>query len=172
MPSKVITTEIISNKIYFIRSRKIMFDRDLAALYGVTTGNLNKAVKRNVERFPADFMFQLSPGEAESSRFQFGSLKRGKNYKYLPYAFTEQGIAMLSSVLRSKRAIEVNIVIMRTFVRIREILVSHKELALKLNEMEQKLAKHDKEILAILQVIRRLIMEEEKPKTKIGFHSG
>jgi len=105
-----------------------MLDRDLAKLYGVTTGNLNKAVKRNQSRFPKEFMFQLTKEEANSLRFQFGSLKRGQHSKYIPFAFTEHGILMLSSVLNSERAIQVNILIMRAFTKLREILLSHKEL--------------------------------------------
>ena len=170
MSAKTVSTEIITNKIYFIRGRKVMLDRDLARLYGVCTKTLNQAVKRNLERFPDDFMFQLTQEEAECSRSQFVTLNRGQNIKYLPYAFTEQGVAMLSSILRSKRAVEVNIIIMRAFVRIREILMSHKELALKLNAMEQKLAKHDKEIMTVFEAIRQLMREEEKPRRQIGFH--
>ena len=170
MSSKTISITVIANKIYLIRGQKVMLDRDLAKLYGVNTKVLNQAVKRNLERFPDDFMFRLTLEEAECSRSQIVTLNRGKNIKYKPYVFTEQGIAMLSSVLRSQRAIEVNIIIMRTFVKIREILMNHKELALKLSEMEQKLAKHNKEIMAIFQVIRRFITKDEKPKGKIGFH--
>jgi len=181
MYSKSISTDIISSKIFIIRGHKVMLDRDLAQLYGVGTKVLNQAVKRNIERFPNDFMFPLSVVEEEGLRSQIvtssrprlrsqsATLKRGGR-RYLPYVFTEQGVAMLSSVLRSKRAIEVNIIIVRTFVKIREILMNHKELALKLNEMERKLTKHDKEIAAIFQAIRRLIAVEEKPKGKIGFH--
>ena len=171
MPSKTISLTVIANKIYLIRGQKVMLDRDLAKLYGVNTKVLNQAVKRNLERFPDDFMFRLTLEEAECSRSQIVTLNRGKNIKYKPYVFTEQGIAMLSSVLRSQRAIEVNIIIMRTFVKIREILMNHKELALKLSEMEQKLAKYDKEIMAIFQVIRRFITKDEKPKGKMGFHT-
>ena len=171
MSSKTISLTVIANKIYLIRGQKVMLDRDLAKLYGVNTKVLNQAVKRNLERFPDDFMFRLTLEEAECSRSQIVTLNRGKNIKYKPYVFTEQGIAMLSSVLRSQRAIEVNIIIMRTFVKIREILMNHKELALKLSEMEQKLAKYDKEIMAIFQVIRRFITKDEKPKGKMGFHT-
>ena len=116
-----------------------MLDRDLAALYGVTTGNLNKAFQRNPDRFPSDFMFQLTAEEAEASSFQIGILKRGKNIKYLPRVFPQEGVAMLSSVLRSPRAVQVNIAIMRVFVRLREALALHKELARKLAEMERKI---------------------------------
>ena len=118
----IVPQETIENRIHVLRGKKVMLDRDLTALYGVTTGNLNKAVKRNIDRFPEDFMFQLSQEEAEALRFQFGSLKRGEHFKYLPYAFTEQGVAMLSGVLNSKRAVLVNIQIMRAFVRMRNLV--------------------------------------------------
>ncbi len=168
---ELIPQEIIEKKIFLIRRHKVMLDSDLAFLYGVTTFNLNKAVKRNIERFPEDFMFQLTKKEWESLRFQFGILKtgRGKHRKYLPYAFTEQGVAMLSSVLRSKRAIQVNIVIMRTFVKIKAILSAHKKVAYKLSELERKIEKHDEEIQSIFEAIRQLIIPPEKPKPKIGF---
>src|SRR4026208_410018 len=113
-------SEEVADVILPLRGQKVLLDRDLARLYGVTTGNLNKAVQRNLVRFPADFMFQLTPDEADSLRFHFGSLNRGQHFKYLPFAFTEQGVAMLSSVLRSPRAAVVNVAIMRTFVRLRE----------------------------------------------------
>ena len=172
MPSKNISTIAISGKILIIRGQKIMIDHDLATLYGIPTKTLNLAVKRNGNRFLDDFMFQLTNQESESLRFQIETSKVGRGgRRYLPFAFTEQGVAMLSSVLRSKRAIDVNIIIMRTFVRIREILINNKELALKLDAIEYKLAKHDKEISAIFQAIRRLMAEEEKPKGKIGFHT-
>ena len=149
-----------------------MIDRDLAILYGIPTKTLNLAVKRNRNRFPNDFMFQLTNQESESLRFQFETSKVGRGgHRYLPFAFTEQGVAMLSSVLRSKRAVEVNIIIMRTFVRIREILINNKTLALKLDAIEHKLAKHGTEISAIFKAIRQLMTEEKKPKGKIGFHT-
>ena len=166
----LIPQEAIADKILAIRGRKVILDRDLARLYAVTTGNLNKAVKRNVERFPEDFMFQLTKKEADSLRFQFGSLKRGQHAKYLPYAFTEQGIAMLSSVLHSKCAIQVNIAIMRAFVKIRQFLSTHKELAKKLEELEKKTAKHDTDIQAIFDAIKQLMTPPKpKQKTQIGF---
>ncbi len=172
----ILPGEIIQNKIYLIRGQKVMFDRDLASLYGVTTGNLNKAVKRNIERFPDDFMFQLTMQEADSSRFQVGSLNRGENIKYLPLVFTEQGVAMLSSVLRSKRAIQVNIQIMRVFVKLKEVLVSHKDLVRKIEDMERnfqdKFKDHDKKIILIFEAIKQLLAEKEEPiknKAPIGF---
>ena len=144
-----------------------MLDKDLAGLYGVLTKNLNKAVARNMDRFPADFMIRLTRKEYDSLRFQFGTLKKGKHSKYLPLAFTEQGVAMLSSVLRSKRAVQVNIAIMRAFVRLREILSTHKRLAQKLNALEEK---YDAQFKVVFDAIRRLMTEEEKPKHGIGFH--
>lgn len=156
----------IEQKIYFIRGKKVMLDSDLADLYQVETYNLNKAVKRNLERFPLDFMFQLSKEEA--SRFQSGILKRGQNIKYLPHVFTEQGVAMLSSVLRSKRAIQVNILIMRTFTKLREMIITNKELSEKIEKLEEK---YDHNFAVVFRAIKKLIMEEEKPKTQIGFNT-
>ena len=172
--TQLIPQETIMSKIVLIRGKKVMLDKDLAQLYGVTAGNLNKAVKRNIERFPQDFMFRLTKNETDCLRFQFGSLKRGQHPKYLPYAFTEQGVAMLSSVLRSKRAIHVNIAIMRVFVRLKEIISTHKELAQRLAAFEKKMEQKDEEIQAIFQLIRKLMTpppEPEKPKGKIGFYS-
>lgn len=146
-----------------------MLDSDLAKLYGVKTSNLNKAVKRNLDRFPQDFMFKLTSEEYKSLRFHFGILEKGKHSKYLPKVFTEHGILMLSSVLNSKRAIQVNIQIMRVFVKIREFLATHKELAQKLNELERKTAKHDVELKAVFEAIRHIMAIEEKPKKQIGF---
>jgi len=171
---ELIPQERIENKIFVIRGQKVMLSMHLAALYGVTTKVLLQAVKRNIERFPEDFMFQLTWKETDSLRSQIVTLKnvarRGKHLKYLPYAFAEQGVAMLSSVLRSKRAIQVNIAIMRAFVKIRLFLSTHKELARKLEELEKKTAKHDTEIQAIFNAIKQL-MTRPKPKRKpqIGF---
>lgn len=162
----------VEQKIYLIRGFKVMFDDDLARLYGVQTKRLLEAVRRNRKRFPIDFMFQISWEEATGSRSQFASLKRGQNLKYRPYVFTEQGVAMLSSVLRSDRAIEVNIAIMRAFVKLREIITQNKELAGKLNELERKVGEHDEEIAAIFDAIKKLMRVDQKPKRKkeIGFH--
>jgi|SRR3989338_7199118 len=169
--TQLIPQEAITNKILLLRGKKAMLDRDLARLYGVTTGNLNKAVKRNIERFPEDFMFQLTKDEEKTLSFQIGSLKRGQHPKYLPYVFTEQGVAMLSSVLRSKRAIQVNIAIMRVFVRIKEMISTHKELAHKLSELERKIEKHDEEIRSIFEAIRQLMAPPEGKRRIIGFQS-
>jgi len=165
----VIPDERIEKTIVLIRGQKVIIDADLAELYGVTTGNLNKAVKRNIDRFPNDFMFQLTPEEYKSLRFRFGILKKGRHSKYLPYAFTEQGVAMLSSVLRSKRAIEVNIAIMRAFVHLRKTLDSHAELARKLADLENRFESHDEQIQAIFEVIRQLMAPPDKKVKKIGF---
>ena len=139
MPSQnaIIPTALISQKIFFVRGTRVMLDADLARLYAVATKNLNKAVKRNASRFPSDFMFQLSPKELQSLGFQSGTSKSGRGgRRYAPYAFTEQGVAMLSSVLRSSRAVHVNVAIMRTFVRLREMLATHEELRRKIDAME------------------------------------
>lgn len=136
----LVPIEVIEKKILLIGGQKVMLDSDLAALYGVTTKRLNEQVRRNLKRFPADFMYQLSQEEFESLRSHSATLKagRGKHRKYLPYAFTEQGIAMLSSILNSDRAIDVNIQIMRAFVKLREMMSSHKDLTRKLTELEKK----------------------------------
>ncbi|MBN1405734.1 MAG: ORF6N domain-containing protein [Candidatus Omnitrophica bacterium] len=164
----------IEHRIFYIRRQKVMLSMDLAKLYGVQGKVLMQAVKRNTGRFPEDFMFQLKWEEVKFSRSQFVTLKtkKGKNIKYLPYAFTEQGVAMFSSVLRSKRAIQVNIAIMRAFVKLREVLATHKELAYKLSELEGKVNKHDAEIIAIFEAIKHLMTPPaEKPKRRIGFYA-
>ncbi len=163
--------EGIYTKIYLIRGHKVMIDKDLAVLYKVTVFNLNKAVKRNLGRFPTDFMFQLNQEEYNSLLFQIGISKKGRGgRRFLPYAFTEQGVAMLSSVLRSERAIRVNILIMRAFVKIRQAIVSNRELAEKLTELERRSARHDNEIRAIFEAIKKLITPPDKPKERIGFY--
>ena len=166
--SDLVPAERIESRIFLIRGQKVLLDKDLAELYGVTTFNLNKAVKRNIERFPQDFMFQLNKEEYSNLKFHFGISSWGGR-RYLPYAFTEQGVAMLSTVLRSKRAIQVNIAIMRVFVKLRQILSTHKELAQKLAELERKVESHDGEIRSIFEAIRQLMAPPEKPMKKIGF---
>jgi hypothetical protein len=177
----------VERRIYLIRGEKVMLDADLAWLYGVETKVLNKAVKRNRNRFPTDFMFQLTQAEAKGLRlqigtskdptpdgtpglrFQFGTSKSKRGgRRYLPYAFTEQGVAMLSSVLRSARAVQVNIAIMRTFVRLREMLLSNADLARKLSALEKK---YDAQFKVVFDAIRELMTPPEKPKRQIGFHS-
>ena len=167
MPNSIIPVEIIENKIYLIRNKKVMLDSDLAELYDVETKVINQAVKRNIARFPEDFMFQLNKEEASGlSRSQIVTLKRGQNIKYLPHAFTENGVAMLSSVLNSERAIQVNIQIMRTFTKIREMLLSHKDLKHKIEEMEKK---YDAQFKIVFNAIKELMSQPEKPIRKIGF---
>ena len=141
----------------------------LAELYDVEPRTLVQAVKRNIKRFPEDFMFQLTKGEFDNLKSQIVTSSWGGLRRATPYAFTEQGIAMLSSVLKSERAIDVNILIMRAFVKMRQILSTHKELADKLNELENKYEKHDKNIKAIIDAIRQLMPPPDKPAKKIGF---
>jgi phage regulator Rha-like protein len=165
----------IESKILLIRGNRVMLDRDLAELYGVETKNLNRATKRNAERFPDDFMFQLNAAEANDlSRFQIGTLKRGQNIKYLPYAFTELGVAMLSSVLNSQRAIEINIKIMRAFVRLREVISENKALHKAIAQVERRLDVHDRQIQIAFAAIKSMmqppvLLETEKAKKKMGF---
>jgi hypothetical protein len=162
--------ERITNKIYLFRDQKVMLDRDLAELYDIETKILKRAVRRNIDRFPNDFMFQLSKKEMGDWRCQFGTSNGDKmGLRYAPMAFTEQGVAMLSSVLNSKRAIQVNIQIMRTFTRLRQMLSTHKELAGKLSELERRLEGHDEKIQVIFQAIKQLMTSPEKPRKKIGF---
>lgn len=169
---KLIGQEVVIQKIFVLRGQKVMFDNDLAELYGVTTGNLNKAVKRNIKRFPRDFMFRLTNAEFERLRFQIGISKKGGR-RYLPYAFTEHGIAMLSSILNSERAIQVNILIIRVFIKLRKIFSAHRELAHKVNAIERRVAEHDNYIDSIINVIRELKGSpiEKRPKRRIGFHT-
>jgi hypothetical protein len=166
-------TERIASLVRLIRGERVLLDVDLAALYGVSTKALNQAVKRNQTRFPDDFMLLLTRQESEAaaaSRSQFVTLKRGQNVKYLFHAFTEQGVAMLSSVLRSPRAVEVNIAIMRTFVQLRRLMDSNRELARKIETMEKK---YDERFAIVFDAIKRLIAEEDAgkaaPKRRIGF---
>ena len=158
----------IVQAIRLIRGHKVLLDEDLAPLYGVATKVLVQAVKRHQERFPADFMFQLSAAEFQQLRSQTVTSKRGGR-RYPPYAFTEQGVAMLSSVLNSAQAIAVNIAIMRAFVKLRETLAAHQELAAKLKELEHKLEVHDEAISDILNAIRQLMAPPDPPKRRIGF---
>jgi len=159
----------VERRILLIRGQKVMLDADLAKLYGVPTKSLNLAVKRNAERFPEDFMFQLTGDEAAGLRFHFETSKSGRGgRRYRPYAFTEQGVAMLSSVLRSLRAVQVNIAIMRTFVRLREMLLSHADLARKLAALENK---YDAQFKVVFDAIRELMQPSTPPRREIGFHA-
>jgi phage regulator Rha-like protein len=163
----LVPAEQIETKIFLIRGQKVMFDKDLAALYGVETKQLNRAVKRNADRFPNDFMFQLMDDEAAFLRCQTGTSKTERGgRRYFPYVFTEQGVAMLSSVLRSKRAVQVNIQIMRAFVKLRQMLATNAGLARKLELLEKK---YDSQFRVVFDAIRALMAEPEKPKQKIGF---
>jgi phage regulator Rha-like protein len=174
----LVPQEVIENKIYLIRGHKVMLSQHLANLYGVETRVLIQAVKRNIERFPEDFMFRLTPEETQSLRSQIviskskphgSTLGRG-GARYPAYAFTEQGVAMLSSVLNSKLAIQVNIAIMRAFVKLRQILSTHKEFAHKLNELERKIEKHDVDIQSVFKAIRQLMAPSPaKPRVITGF---
>ena len=166
----IVPIEVIEKKILLIRGHKVMLDSDLAVLYGVTTKRLNEQVRRNLRRFPSDFMFQLTAEEIESLRSQFATLKtgRGRHRKYLPYVFTEQGVAMLSSVLNSEKAIEVNILIMRAFVKLREMLATHKDLAKKMEEMEKK---YDEQFKVVFEAIYELMKPPEPSRRRIGFKS-
>lgn len=171
MPKLTVAQEVIEQKIYLIRGHRVMIDTDLAHLYAVKTKRLNEQVKRNIKRFPVDFMFQLTKKEKNELVANCDQFKQLKHSTIAPYAFTEQGVAMLSSVLNSERAIEVNIAIMRAFVKLRQIIYANKELAQKLKELEQRIEKHDTEIHAIFEAIRQLMTPPEKPKRRIGFHA-
>jgi hypothetical protein len=163
---RVVLREMIEKGILVIRDKKVMLDRDLAVLYEVPTKVLNQAVKRNRERFPADFMFQLSPAELRKWRSQLVTSNAKMGVRRAPFAFTEHGILMLSSVLNSRRAIEVNIQIMRTFVRLRELMQSHKELWKKIQAMENK---YDGQFKIVFDALRSLLVTPEKNQRKIGF---
>ena len=162
----LVTPERIERSILLIRGHKVILDADLAALYGVETKQLIRAVKRNLPRFPDDFMFQLNEEEFENLRFHFGTSSQWGGRRYAPYAFTEQGVAMLSSVLHSRRAIQVNIEIMRAFVRLRRILASHADLARQLDSLEKK---YDTQFRVVFDAIRELMKPPEKKKRPIGF---
>jgi hypothetical protein len=168
----VIPADGIEQSIFLIRGHRVMLDSHLAALYGVETKNLNKAVRRNLSRFPADFMFQLTPEELANLKFQIGTSSSTHGGRRKPVsAFTDQGVAMLSSVLRSQRAVRVNIAIMRAFVRLRETLSLHKELAHKLAELERRIENHDESIHSLFEAIRQLMAPPAQPPLKeIGFH--
>jgi aromatic ring-opening dioxygenase LigB subunit len=167
--NQLIPQETIENKIFLIRGHKVMLSMHLAVLYEVEARALIQAVKRNVDRFPPDFMFQLSAREFENLKSQFVISSWGGARRARPYAFTEQGVAMLSGILNSERAIHVNIAIMRAFVKLRQIISTNKELADKLNELERKIERHDTEIRSIFVAIRQLMSQPEKKKEKIGF---
>lgn len=164
----VVSTSEIVEKIYVVRGMKVMLDKDLAEMYGVETKRLKEAVRRNISRFPDDFMFVLSESELNNLRSQFATSSWG-GLRYLPMAFTEQGVAMLSSVLRSERAIQVNIQIVRVYTRMRQLILDNKELWLKIEKIEQALTKKDEEVQTIFKVLKSLLVKEEKPRQPIGF---
>jgi hypothetical protein len=188
MSKEIIPIQRIAQSIYLLRAQKVMLDTDLAALYDVETRVLNQTVKRNAARFPDDFMFRLSVEEVGFLRSQIVILNRqgvdkkrvtttssqivmsSRGVRYRPYAFTEQGVAMLSSILKSERAVKVNIAIMRAFVKLRETLETNRELARKFAELEKRVGKHDAKIDAILEAIRQLVAPPAKPRREIGFH--
>ena len=159
----------IIERIYIIRGHKVMLDFDLSELYGVETKRLKEQVRRNKSRFPEDFMFELTPEEYKSLRSQIATLKRGEHTKYLPFAFTEQGVAMLSSILHSETAIQVNIQIIRVYTKMRQLLPDNKELWYKIEALEMNLIKKDDEIQAIFKILKQLLIKEEKPGEPIGF---
>lgn len=167
----IIPIEVVSQRIFFIRGQKVMLDADLAELYEIPVKVLLQAVKRNSKRFPADFMFQLNKSELESLRSQIVTSKiegRGGR-RYLPYAFTEHGVAMLSSVLRSPRAVQMNILIVRAFIKIREILASNRDLAGKIEDLQREQKLHNKHINSIYTMLDKLINDPIKPPKRIGF---
>ena len=164
----VIPEEIIANKIFLIRDKKVMLDSDLAELYQVETKRLNEQIKRNISRFPEDFMFQLTKEEWTNLKSQFATSSWGGR-RSNPYVFTEHGVLMLSSVLNSDRAIAVNIKIMRVYTKIKEMLLTHKDLLLKMEEIEKKVSDQDEQIMTIFKYVKKFVMEESMPKQKIGY---
>ncbi|MCX6180705.1 MAG: ORF6N domain-containing protein [Bacteroidetes bacterium] len=160
--------EMLINKIYFIRGQKVMLDRDLAELYGVETRRLNEQVRRNIDRFPEDFMFQLTPEELENLMSHFATSSWG-GIRKMPLVFTEHGVLMLSSVLNSQRAIQVNIQIMRVYTKLREAILTNKDILLKLEQLEKQSSKQSKEIQYIFDVLKKLIEQPVQPRTMIGY---
>ena len=172
IPTQLLTDELVMNKIHIIRGQKIMLDSDLAELYHVETKRLKEAVRRNMERFPHDFMFELSKEECDSLRTQFASSRKGKGgNRYRSMAFTEQGVAMLAGVLNSEIAIRVHIQIIRVFIKMREMLMTHKDVMLHLEKLEKKLASHDADIALIFKYLRQLLQPPESPRNMIGFRT-
>ena len=161
--------ELVLQKIYMIRGQKVMLDKDLAELYCVDTRRLKEQVRRNINRFPQDFMFLLTWEEYDSLRSQIATLKRGAHAKYPPFAFTEHGVLMLSSVLNSERAIQMNIQIMRIFTKVREMFMTNKDVLLKLEQLERKISKNDEDIRLIFEYVRQLLNPPASPRKRIGF---
>lgn len=168
MKPQIIPTETIAQDILLIRGQKVILDHSVAKLYGVETGQINRQAKRNIERFPNDFMFQLNEEETLICQNGISNMGRGGR-RYLPYAFTEQGVTMLSSVLKSKTAVEINIYIIRAFVRLRKMLSTHKDLMCKIEELERKSQEHEYHISSIFETIRDLLTPPKEEKKQIGF---
>lgn len=168
LPIPAVSEETIVEKIYIIRGQKVMLDKDLAEMYGVEVKRLNEAVKRNNTRFPEDFMFQISKVEWQNLKSQFATSSWG-GIRKLPYAFTEQGVAMLSSVLNSETAIQVNIQIIRLFTKMKQVILDNKDLWMKIEKIEQHLLKNDEEIKTIFAYLKKLLIQENKPRNPIGF---
>ena len=167
----IIPQEVVEKKIFLIRGQKVLMDRDLAELYGVTTGHLKRQVRRNIQRFPEEFMFQLTKNEWSELMPIWHQFKTRKHSYVLPFAFTEHGVTMLASVLNSEKAIKISIIIVKTFVKLREIITTRKDLAYRLKELESKMEKHDADICTIFEAIRQLMTPPpEPPKRRIGFH--
>ena len=164
----VLMEEIVVNRIFLVRGIKVMLDFDLSEMYGVENKQLKRQVRRNIERFPPDFMFELTNVEWENLRRQFGSSSWGGS-RYLPLAFTEQGVAMISSVLRSKTAIEVNIVIIRIFSKMREMLLNYKDVLLKLEQLEKQVVENSNDIQMIFSALKELLKHPSEPRERIGF---
>jgi phage regulator Rha-like protein len=174
--AEIVHQPSIESNIFVISGKKVMLDRDLAELYGVETKNLNKAVKRNIDRFPEEFMFQLTQEEFDSLRFHFGTSKGGRGgTRYLPFAFTEYGVAMLSSVLSSEKAVQINILIIKAFIRMREVITQNKDLLKAIQQIERRLDTHDRQIQIAFAAIKSLMQPPapqptvEKSKKKMGF---
>lgn len=167
MENHLIPDEIIMNQIYFIRGQKVMLDFDLAKLYEVETKQLKRQVRRNIDRFPEDFMFELSQAEYQFLRSQIGTLKQGEHVKYLPMVFTEQGVSMLSSVLNSNRAIKVNIQIIRIFTRVRQMFIDNTDIRLEIEKIKSKLDNHDKNMEIVFRYLDELVDKRETKGTRI-----
>lgn len=167
----VITNERIINQIYLIRGERVMLDSDLAKLFAVATGQMNRQVKRNIERFPEKFAFQLTKKESEILRSQIVTLRleHGKFSKFLPYVFTEHGVLMLANVLKSARAIHMSVRIIEVFVKMRELALTHKEILVKLQQIENKVTKHDEELEMLFKAVKGLLTEPKKKRVKIGY---
>jgi len=169
--SNKFSVNTIASKIHLIRNHKVILDRDLAILYGVSTKALNQAVRRNKTRFPGEFMIQLTASERDEVVTNCDHLQNLKFSRFLPFAFTEHGVLMLANVLHSAKACEMSVRIIQVFVHMREMLMTHREMGIKLKELEQKVGKHDGDIQSIIAAIQQLLIHEEKPKRKIGFRT-